>query len=200
MLFSNYDYDIIIMGGGISGLFMAYKLLDTDLKVILIEGNHSLGGRVQTIQKENLTFEMGAARFHHSHGKVISLINDLKLNHQIFKLPDEIDHILRGNLINHQYSTKNKLQLETLLKESYEKKNQFKIKELETITFFQYLILIYDYETAVFIKDAFGYDSEFIHLNALAALEMFENDFLKDNYYYVLQNGLSQLIEMMEKK
>ena len=33
-MFSNYNYDIVIIGGGISGLFLAYKLLSTDLKVL----------------------------------------------------------------------------------------------------------------------------------------------------------------------
>ena len=36
-MFSNYDYDIIIIGGGISGLFLTYKLSNTNLKIILIE-------------------------------------------------------------------------------------------------------------------------------------------------------------------
>ena len=43
-MFSNYDYNIIIIGGGISGIFLAYKLLDTNLKVIVLEGNKRVGG------------------------------------------------------------------------------------------------------------------------------------------------------------
>ncbi len=42
---SNYDYDVIIVGGGISGLFTAYKLSKTDLKILLIEMHEDLGGR-----------------------------------------------------------------------------------------------------------------------------------------------------------
>ena len=51
-MFSNYDYDIIIIGGGISGLFLAYKLLNTNLKIIILEGNNDVGGRIQTIKKK----------------------------------------------------------------------------------------------------------------------------------------------------
>ena len=54
-------------------------------------------------------------------------------------------------------------------------------------TIFQYLITIFDFDTAEFIKESFGYDSEFIHLNAHAALTMFEHDLFKDNDYFVLK-------------
>ena len=46
---SNYNYDVIIVGGGISGLFTAYKLSKTDLKILLIEMHEDLGGRGHTI-------------------------------------------------------------------------------------------------------------------------------------------------------
>ena len=53
MLFST-NYDIVIVGGGISGLFLAYKLCDTDLNILLIEKGKSLGGRIVTIEKEGI--------------------------------------------------------------------------------------------------------------------------------------------------
>ena len=34
---SNYDYDIIIVGGGISGVFTAYKLSKTGLKIFSLK-------------------------------------------------------------------------------------------------------------------------------------------------------------------
>ena len=36
-MFSNYNYDIVIIGGGISGLFLAYKLLSTILKFFFLK-------------------------------------------------------------------------------------------------------------------------------------------------------------------
>lgn len=199
-MFSNYDYDIIIIGGGVSGLFLAYKLLNTGLKVIVFESDQKVGGRIESIKKDNFGFEAGAARIHSSHGKVISLIHDLDLRNQMIKLPEQIDLILRGKKMDFNYDTKNvKKSIDILLKESIDFKYLFQEKELQKITFFQYLVLIYDHETAVYIKDAFGYDSEFVDLNADAALHMFEYDLFGDNHYYILQNGLSQIIERMEK-
>ena len=198
-MFSNYDYDIIIIGGGVSGLFIAYKLLNTNLKVILFEGNDSVGGRIRTIQKEGTLFEAGAARIHSSHGKTISLLHDLDLKDDLLRLPDTIDHVLRNNKLDFPYQTKWKnSNYNDLLKQSVNFKKDFDTKELQRITFFQYLILIYDHETALYIKDSFGYDSEFMDLNAEAALMMFENDFFGENHYYILKKGLSQVIEEME--
>ena len=135
-MFSNYDYDVIIIGGGISGLFLAYKLSDTDLKIILIESKDSLGGRVKTIQQKNLSFEAGAARFHSSHSKLITLINDLNLEDDIINLPDEISTKL---------PKKSKVSLKDLLKEASSQQKNYKIDFLKNITFFQYFTLKIDF-------------------------------------------------------
>jgi monoamine oxidase len=44
-------YDVIIVGGGVSGLVSAVTLLehDPDLHVALLEANNRLGGRVLTV-------------------------------------------------------------------------------------------------------------------------------------------------------
>ena len=85
-------------------------------------------------------------------------------------------------------------------KQAIQYKKKFNEKELQRITFFQYLTLIYDHETALYVKDSFGYDSEVIHLNADSALTMFESDFFAKDDYYILKNGMSQLIDRMEEQ
>ena len=130
-MLSNYEYDIIIIGGGISGLFLAFKLLNTDLKVIVLEGDKNVGGRIETIQKNGTIFESGAARFHSSHGKLISLIHDLNLQDDLLRLPDEINSILSSN---------KKDDFEELLKHSTQVKENYSQKELQNITFFQYVV------------------------------------------------------------
>jgi monoamine oxidase len=200
-MFSNYNYDIVIIGGGVSGLFLAYKLLPTDLKVILFEGNKQLGGRIKTVEKNGSYFEAGAARIHSSHGKFISLIHDLDLRDDLLRLPEKIDIHLRGKNKDYTYGTKwKKMDPFFLLKTSLDSQDSFEDKELQRITFFQYLVLVFDHEAALYIKDSFGYDSEFVELNAYAAIEMFKGDLFGDNHYYILKNGMSQLITKMEKE
>ena len=58
-------YDYIIVGGGISGLFMAYKLGETNKDVLLVESTNMLGGRLLTKQEKGVQFELGGARMYH---------------------------------------------------------------------------------------------------------------------------------------
>ena len=64
--------DIIIVGGGIAGLYTAYKLsTQTERKIILLENNAELGGRVQTQydKDDNVLFEK-------DRGEFIQIINE----------------------------------------------------------------------------------------------------------------------------
>lgn len=197
---SNYDYDIIIVGGGISGLFTAYKLSKTDKRILLIETHEELGGRIHTIYKTKFYYECAAARFHKKHTKLITLINELGLKDKIVPLPKKVDYFLRNKDSRYNYKTDEKLNLKDLLKEAIEQKKELKKEQLMNITFYQYLMAIYDSETVQFIKDTFGYDSEIMNLNAHAAIKMFKSDLLSEDDYYVLNGGLSQIIENLEVK
>ena len=46
-------YDYIVIGGGISGLFMTYKLSETGSKILLLESSGRWGGRVYTKQEKD---------------------------------------------------------------------------------------------------------------------------------------------------
>jgi monoamine oxidase len=198
-MFTN-NYDIIIVGGGISGLFMAYKLSSTDVSILLVEKQKKLGGRIQTLKKKQTQFEAGAARFHSSHQKVFSLIDELDLSKSVYELPSVVHSNLRGKERNYHYKTDMKLDLQHLFKLSFEKKSEYTKEQLVSMTFFEYLQLIFDNETVAFMKDSFGYDSEFLYLNSLNALEMFSDDFFGENKYYVLTSGLSSLIQSLESE
>ena len=67
------NYDLVIIGGGISGLFLAYKLCETNLKILVLEKDSNLGGRIQTKYVNNYLYEGGAARFNENHTKKATL-------------------------------------------------------------------------------------------------------------------------------
>jgi|TARA_B110000971_G_C20037268_1_gene515115 monoamine oxidase len=200
MFFFRNVYDVIIIGGGISGLFTAYKLSKTGLNILIIEKDPDFGGRVHTVERGGLKYECGAARFHDSHTKLLTLIDELKLTEKMNPLPKEIKYVLRGYKKNFPYKTDNELSLSDLLKNALKKSEDYPSKTLTNLTFLQYLTQVYDFETASFMKDAFGYDSEFVYLNADAAIEMFKEDLFAEGNYHVLDGGLSQIIKKLEGK
>jgi len=55
---SSIDYDTIIIGAGLAGLSSAYELKDK--KVLMLEKNDYLGGRILTKKKNGVTYELGA--------------------------------------------------------------------------------------------------------------------------------------------
>ena len=74
-------YDYVIIGGGISGLYMNMKLLDKTKNILLLEGNNYFGGRIYQYNdsKNNVSFPAGAARFNKSHIHVIKLLKYFNL-------------------------------------------------------------------------------------------------------------------------
>ena len=49
-------YDYIIVGGGISGLYMYYRLMESGKKIILLEKLQVFGGRIYQKKEKKLIF------------------------------------------------------------------------------------------------------------------------------------------------
>lgn len=81
----NREIDILIIGGGISGLYILNQLVkeNKNLNIRLFERNSNLGGRIQTqyLKNKKVKFELGAWRFHHSHTRLKKLIEELNLKY-----------------------------------------------------------------------------------------------------------------------
>lgn len=75
-------YDIIIIGGGIAGLYSLYKLPSQKLKVALIEKNDRLGGKLRTVYGKDgeILYESGPWRIGRHHHHMINLCKELKIN------------------------------------------------------------------------------------------------------------------------
>ena len=61
------NYDIIIVGGGISSLYFLYKLSKDfqylTKKIVLLESSNRFGGRIESIATKDYRYEAGAGRF-----------------------------------------------------------------------------------------------------------------------------------------
>ncbi|MFD1140917.1 flavin monoamine oxidase family protein [Larkinella insperata] len=72
---------IIIVGGGLSGLSLAYYLRNTPFNVIILEASSRLGGRIHTITGPLTTpLELGATWFSSRHPNLLALIEELGLS------------------------------------------------------------------------------------------------------------------------
>lgn len=91
-------YDVIILGGGIAGLYTAYKILQisSHSKILILEKENYLGGRIYTFRNKHMEVDAGAGRFSEKHTLLIELIKELGLSHKINKLSSEALFIRSG--------------------------------------------------------------------------------------------------------
>ena len=79
-------YDVIIVGGGLAGLYTAYSLLQYKPMNILIIEKNDCGGKIRTYHDSIMTVESGAGRFNDSHTLLFKLLNDLGLSSKIHSI------------------------------------------------------------------------------------------------------------------
>ncbi len=88
----NNIYDVLIVGGGIAGLYLNYKLLKNKKykKTLLVEKYGVLGGRIQTknlaFNNKRYSMEAGAGRFSSNHKLLIKLIKKFNLQKKMILL------------------------------------------------------------------------------------------------------------------
>lgn len=71
---------IIIIGAGLSGLLLGYRLKNAGIPFKILEARKRIGGRIQTVKSVNKTpVEMGATWFHHEHRNFFRLLGELEI-------------------------------------------------------------------------------------------------------------------------
>ena len=81
---------IIIIGGGISSLYLTYLLLKTKKwKIFLFEEHNSFGGRIKTEYDHDgsVLYETGPWRFHSSHILLKKLLDEFHLTYHKIDIP-----------------------------------------------------------------------------------------------------------------
>ena len=189
-------YDCIVIGGGISGLYisqqLSHKYASQSKKIALFEMGESYGGRIATFKDKKIMYEMGAARFNKNHKLLIGLLKKYNLKNKAFKIPSSWNNINTQNSLSQKYQDVNHL-INELVKKCQSKSPTY----LRSRTLFDICEDIYDTQTANFLKNNHPYDTEISLMNGEIAIEMFKNDLNEDLDFYLLANGLSQVTKKL---
>ncbi len=196
-------YDIIIIGGGISGIYLMYQLIEKhkNLKVLLLESNERFGGRVYThyekIEGKDYTIDLGAGRLGYHHTNIMDLVKKLKLENDIYPITSKTDYIENG--VN-KTSEKN-----TIMKKLYDFLKLKKIKDLsksfiQQFTFKEFLEKYLSKTLVDKMIRMFEYTSDFTLLNAYDSSRLFNSDYNDKHNYFVLKNGVQSITDGMISK
>lgn len=74
---------LVVIGGGITGLAAAWQGLCDGAEVTVLEGSATLGGKIQTVQREGLLIEQGPDSFVAYRPAGMALIDELGLSDQV---------------------------------------------------------------------------------------------------------------------
>tara|TARA_B110000208_G_scaffold189038_1_gene249821 strand:+ start:668 stop:1936 length:1269 start_codon:yes stop_codon:yes gene_type:complete len=197
------EFNIIIMGGGIAGLYIQYTLLKKFLKkkkrpkILLIEKNNRLGGRIFThkeiVKGEKYSMEAGAGRFNDNHKLLIKLIKKLGYSKNIVKIPSIVDvRIKKEKWVNNDLSLYSPYDyMDSII-------SQFTIKKkMKNISFENWLKKNTNTKLSAYLKDFYPYKDIF-KSNTYDALNSYKKDLNNNNNFYTLRGGLTQLIEKLK--
>ena len=178
-------YDYIIIGTGISGLYIANHLLKTNQKFLILEAKGRNGGRIKSIETNNLVYETGAYRISKAHSRSLKLLKQLDLTNNLVEIDDT------KTFISREYQTKYKLDYNHIINNIIKKSSK---KELLGSTIYSIIERNYDSETANFFVDYMGYHhiTNYSNASVLSNLQQLAN-----HPFYRLKGGLTQMISKL---
>ena len=197
-------YDLIIIGGGISGLYSNYKYLSNnkDSNTLLLERNVDLGGRINTIKyKSKYVFESGAARFSNKHKYLFDLIKEFKLQKKCIKINNVKDirlhpsDLYKEKLIKY----KNFDNIIRLINIELKKKSKTFQNSIHKYNLLELANILLKDNVSKLMESIYPYYSELVVMNAYDALDLFKTDFSSKTKYFILNGGLKQIINILEK-
>lgn len=207
-------YDVVIVGGGIAGLYCAYSL-SPHMNVLLLEGSDRMGGRIHTYTDARFgTIELGAGRFHDGHRMLHQLIHQLGLKDRV--------KVLSTKHQGQSYHTRVTELLQRIVSAVAEAVNNVTPRTARApraataaardvqvradllpmmrnnhLLGFAVESGILDHEEAEFLRGNFGYYSELVYMNALDALYTIYDIVLRPHTYYSMDGGLSTITDTL---
>ena len=183
-------HDTIIIGAGISGLFMGLKCLQTgNSNFIILEQKSRLGGKIKSLKiDDETTYDSGALRIAKTHTFLLRLIASLQLKEQLTVHNPKLSYFINGKMNQNTSNTEIAALIGSIKELRYVMKRNNSLEGLA-----QYLDMTEQSEIA---RIKFGYDKRFLHQNAsnlLRHLKQYTN--VK---YFKMKRGLHILCNTME--
>lgn len=185
-------YDIIIIGGGIAGLNCA-KELSLKNKILLIEKNNYLGGRIYTHSSPH--YETGAEKIVDSHKNMLTLINNYKLN--LISINTDYDFLSSKSF----KITKNiNAKITKILKFICDESEYLPKTKLQELSFHELLELFFEPALITDLFKFIGYIScsDFNIMNAYDSIRLIKNNYISKKYFKI-KEGLSSLCNKIKK-
>lgn len=187
-------FDVIVLGGGIGGLYAAFSVLKKHpgASVLVLEKESYLGGRVYTYHDKFMTVEAGAGRFHKKHFLLMGLIRELGLGDRVMKITNDSTFVPTGS------ATKMPTyDMDSLMKRIMMAGRKSDREGLKNTVFIDFIATVLDEDETKYVENAFGYYSELVIMNAYNALHLMDELMGPGNDFYVLGGGLSRLVERL---
>ena len=200
------NYDIIIIGGGISGIYTMYNLKKyPKLKVLLFEKeDRFVVEYIHILKINNQTYKMDLYRrlgFHH--GRIMNLLKDLKLKDEIIPITNTENYIEYDKKTNSASDkSKEKGIIVDLL---YNFFNSSKVanlshKFLKRLNLIELFSKFFPKKISEIIENSFEYKCKLKYFNANDAVYYFKHDYNKYSKFFVLKSGLNIIIDKMLSK
>lgn len=191
-------YDIIILGGGIAGLNTAYQIIKErpSCKILLLEKEGQLGGRIHTYKDRHMTVEAGASRFHSGQKRILGLIKELGLHSNLVKIDSGFMYVSNSSPESHR----DKNNMTEIIRQIKNESKHVTPEKMRNQSFIDFANTVLPKDAVEFIKNSFGYYTELVSMNAYDALYLMTEHLYGKNQFYVLSGGLSQLIDALVKK
>lgn len=175
-------YDVIVIGGGISGLYATWKLEKQGLHVLLLEKKDRIGGRLKTVERNGKKFDVGGIRYSLTHHKRLAkLCKDLSIENREHKIYPQ-------NTKDVSFITKT---LKTI-------SNSFSEKELKSNTIWYFLRRIESSSRVDRFIQAWGYSGNLQNAQAYWFLKSTSSMYNGGRMYY-MKSGFGNLISILRQ-
>ena len=198
-------YDVIVVGGGISGLYLSYLLTKhTSKKICLLEKTNRLGGLIDTRFFEDkgkqVKYEAGGAVLYDHQKNMMRLVKELGVD--THTLPFDVNgnylkELREEGRVQPLSKQENKRYIR-LLKKVFAFMNKKPENYCRQYTLEQICIQVIGFQDTRFLEYCYGYAGEFRVANSYVAKKNIENEVFHSKNVLFFKKGYEQVIKKLE--